>query len=95
MSDASTADLRRLEADGVLRRVGDRWRTTARWQAAMMRAAVRLRAGGDAGGDLRVPVATALCDLYGEAVSDAELARLVEVVTPVEALELVPLVREA
>ncbi len=79
---------RRLEADGLLRRDGERQRTTRRWQGAMSRAALRLLSAGDEGNDLRVPVAHALVELYGADFPDADLARFVEVMTSVEAHEL-------
>jgi hypothetical protein len=79
-----------LERDALVRRDGDRFRTTRRWQGAMMRAAARLFIAGDAGTDLRVPVAVALVDLYGADVPDEKLAELVEVMTPIEAREISP-----
>jgi hypothetical protein len=87
---SQAAALERLEADGLLRTVGGSRRTTARWQAAMSRAALRLFANGDPGLDLRVPIASAVIELYGQRLSDAELADLVEALLPIEAAELTP-----
>jgi hypothetical protein len=87
-SSETSAPLARLEADGLLRAEGDRYRTTRRWQAAMARAALRLLRAGEPSGDLRVPVVSALVELYGDEYADGELARLAEVMTPIEATEL-------
>jgi hypothetical protein len=78
----------RLRADGLLRRDGERLRTTRRWQGAMSRAAFRLWRSGDDGHDLRVPVAHALLEIYGVGVDDGDLARLVELMAEVEAREM-------
>jgi hypothetical protein len=67
----------------LIARTGDSHRTTRRWQAAMSRAALRLAARDD--DDLRVPIALALLDFYGEAPDDV-LAALVDVLVPIEAL---------
>jgi hypothetical protein len=83
----------RLERAGLLRREGEGYRTTARWQGAMARAAARLLAEGDEGKDLRVPVAHALVELFGADCPDDDLVRLVEVMTPIEAGELDPRLR--
>ena len=84
------ASLERMEADGLLRRDGEVLRTTRRWQAAMARAAVRLLHHGDAGDDLRVPIASALIELYGDDVNDDDVTRMVEAVLPIEAREIEP-----
>ncbi len=86
--------LDRLVEDGLLRREGDRARTTARWQAALARAALRLQRAGAPWKDLRLPIAAALLERYAEA-SDEELAALVEAMVPVEEAELAPLARNA
>jgi len=80
----------RLEADGLVAPEGDAWRTTRRWQGAMLRASARLMADGDAGDDLRVPVATALLDLYGERLGDDELAAMVTALGTLEARLMLP-----
>jgi hypothetical protein len=85
-SDALTA----LERDGLVARVGAELRTTKRWQSAMMRAAFRLLGSGDDGNDLRVPVASAFVELYGDELSTDELARYVEAMLPIEERELHP-----
>jgi len=82
--------LARLEADGVLRRDGDRYRTTRRFQAAMARAAFHLVRTTDEEGDLRFPIAHALVELYGPELSDAEMVQLVEELLPIERGELDP-----
>jgi hypothetical protein len=85
--------LDQLVEDGLLKRVGERYRTTRRWQSAMSRAAIRLAQRDDDGSsnsdDLRVPIALALLDFYGDAADD-ELVALVEALTPIEAAELAP-----
>jgi hypothetical protein len=82
-------ELERLCADGLLRREGDGYRTTAKWQAAMARSALWLSASDHDGRDLRVPIAAALVEVYGE-IGDEALAALIESMLPVEARELVP-----
>jgi hypothetical protein len=77
----------RLLEDGLIRRDGDRTRTTARWQAAMARAALALQRAQAPWQDLRLPVAAALLERYPEA-TDAELAALVEAMLPIEEAEL-------
>jgi hypothetical protein len=84
------AIVRRLEADGLIRKELDRFRTTRRFTGAMMRAALQLRAAGDTSTDLRVPVAHALLEIYGDGVSREELIAMVMVVAPIEARELDP-----
>jgi len=75
---------RRLEADGLATRDNDQLRTTRRWQGAMARAALRLYEAGDPGHDLRVPIASALLEIYGPDVEDDALANLVEAMLPIE-----------
>jgi hypothetical protein len=77
--------LDRLQADGLAARDGDVLRTTRKWQSAMARAALRLYDAGDPGHDLRVPIVSALLEIYGPCVNDEELAALVEAMLPVEA----------
>ncbi len=77
----------RLLADGLIRREGDRARTTARWQAAMARAASTLQRAAAPWQDLRLPIAAALLEWYPDA-ADEELAALVEAMLPVEEAEL-------
>jgi hypothetical protein len=81
--------LETLLADGLVRRDGDRLRTTPRWQATMARAALGLQRGGARWGDLRLPIAAALLERYPEA-SDLELAALLESILPIEEAELAP-----
>ncbi len=81
--------LARLEADGLVRNGPDGLRTTPRWQGAMARAALRLRALDGDGEDVRAPIVHALLELYPE-VSDDELVELVRVMLPIERDELSP-----
>jgi hypothetical protein len=85
----------RLEAGGVLRREGERYRTTRRFQAAMARAAFHLVRTTDDEGDLRFPIAHALVELYGSELSDAEMLQLIEELLPIELAELDPRQRTA
>jgi hypothetical protein len=80
-----------LEADGLLRREGERLRTTRRWQSAMARAAFRLVGSGIDGDDLRVPVASALVEIYGIDEEEERIAELVEAMLPIEERELDPM----
>lgn len=81
MGEASA--LARLEKDGLVRRGPEGARTTARWQAAMARAAVRLYGDEAPWRDLRLPIASALLEIYDE-LTDEELADLIEAMLPVE-----------
>jgi hypothetical protein len=80
--------LRRLQADGLAARDGDVLRTTRKWQSAMAPAALRLYEAGDPGHDLRVPIVSALLEIYGACVDDEELAALAHAILPVEAHSL-------
>lgn len=85
--------VRQLIELNVVRSDGGSLRTTRRFQAAMARAAARLARANEARFDLRIPIATALLELHAtraaEAPTDDALARLVEVVLPIEAPEQV------
>jgi len=85
----STDILQRLVADGLLSLEVGRHRTTRRWQAAMARVAFRLLQQGADDDDLRLPVACALVEFYGD-LPNEEITRLIEVLTPIEAAELDP-----
>ena len=87
MRDADA--LERLVADGILRREGGRTRTTPRWQAAMARAAARLKQEEAPWRGLRLPIAAALVESY-PALDDDALVPLVEALLPVEESELAP-----
>lgn len=89
-SDAA-GGLPRLEADGLLRLEEGRYRTTRRFQAAMARAALCLYHAGEGSADLRLPIAHALVELYGDALGDADVAELVEAMLPIERAELAPI----
>jgi len=82
-----TDGLVRLEADGLIRSGPEGARTTTRWQAAMARAAARLKGSDAPWHDLRLPIASALLEIY-DALGDVELASLVEVMLPIEEHEL-------
>jgi hypothetical protein len=83
------AAVQRLESDGLaVKHERGPLRTTRRWQAAMARAAMHLYEAGDAGSDLRVPIARALIEIYGMCLGDDELADLVEAMLPIEARSL-------
>jgi len=86
-NETNTA-LARLEADGFIFRAPRAWRTSRRWQQAMARAAVALYEMGDAGDDLRVPIALALVETYAGKLGDETLAELVEAMLPIEAAAL-------
>ncbi len=80
----TNAALARLEADGFIVRAADAWRTSRRWQQAMARAAVALYEKGDAGDDIRVPIALALLEAYADKLDDETLAELVDAMLPIE-----------
>lgn len=86
----SDALRRELQREGLLEQRGGEWRSTARWMGAMSRAALSLLTAGEAGEDLRVPIALALVSVYGTDASDARLAALVETMLPIEQRELCP-----
>ncbi len=90
MSDRADRALARLEADGLVQRAGSCYRTTRRWQGAMARAALRLMVEGAPDGDLRVPIAAVLIDLYGRECEDADLIDLVAAILPIEVAGLAP-----
>ncbi len=87
-----TEALDRLLADGFVCRDGEALRTTARWQASMARAAAALNRCGARWGDLRLPIAAAMVQHYGD-LGDDEVAALTEAILPVEERELEPLLR--
>jgi hypothetical protein len=76
-----------LLSDGLIRRDGERTRTTPRWQAAMARAALKLQRDGAPWQDVRLPVVAALVERYPDA-TDEEIVALVEVMAPIEEAEL-------
>jgi hypothetical protein len=82
--------LGRLFDAGLLTRADGGARTTRRWQAAMARAALRLRREGAPWQDLRLPIACALVELLGGDCTDEELVRCVELLLPIEQRELGP-----
>ena len=58
--------LERLEADGFAEASPDGVRLTRRWHAALTRAAFRGLAEGSELDDIRVPIAAALIEVYGD-----------------------------
>jgi hypothetical protein len=85
----STRAFERLENDDIIRCVGGVHRTTRRWQGAMARAVLRVsKQGGDCE-DIRVPIASALVEIYAGA-PDEELVELVDTLLRIEAAELDP-----
>ncbi len=89
MRDVGQAVARLLD-EGVVSRDGGRLRTTRKWQGAMSRAAFHLLTAGDAFDDLRVPVAHAVMEIFGDACPEEDLILLIEAMTPIEAAELGP-----
>lgn len=80
--------LRQLAKDKLLIVTGDGPRTTARWQAAVLRAIGDLMQYSDSAReenqDLRIPFAKALHEIYAEQKSDAELTEMVLLMLEVE-----------
>jgi hypothetical protein len=79
-----------LVADGLLERRNGRMRTTRRWQSAMARAALRILTESGDGEDLRVPIVSALFELYGEECPEERVFAYVEAILPIERRELTP-----
>ena len=86
MREAEREALARLLADGFVRQEEERCVPAPRWHAALMRAALALQARGEELEDLRVPVAWALHEVYGESSSAAQLVALVTVMAPLSGL---------
>jgi hypothetical protein len=61
----------------------------------MARASLRLLGGDAPPDDLRAPIASALLELYGDALGDEELVARIAVLCPIEAAELAPRPRRA
>ncbi|MDA7089163.1 hypothetical protein PH586_22545 [Pseudomonas sp. SA3-5] len=80
--------LRQLAKDKLLAITADGPRTTARWQAAVMRVIGELMQDGNSVGeenqDLRIPFAKALNDLYAGQRSEDELTEMVLLMLEVE-----------
>jgi hypothetical protein len=76
----------------LLEITGDGPRTTARWQAAVLRAIGELMQYSDTAReesqDLRIPFAKALHEIYAEQKSDAELTEMVLLMLEVETASL-------
>jgi len=85
--------LRQLAKDKLLTVTGDGPRTTARWQAAVLRAISELMQYSDTAReenqDLRIPFAKALHEIYAEQKSDAELTEMVLLMLEVETASLI------
>ncbi|MBV8759994.1 MAG: hypothetical protein JO257_22070 [Deltaproteobacteria bacterium] len=82
-----TETLARLVHDGVLRVEDGEPHTTRRWQAAMARAALILRDAKAPADDLRLPIALALVQLYGEQADEFLVADFVAELLPIELAE--------
>lgn len=78
--------LRRLIADGYVRRISNRCLPADRWHAAVARAATELMLRGEELEDLRVPVAWALTESYGESTSEDALVEMVALMVPLTGL---------
>ncbi len=76
--------LERLEADGLVRQEPGGARATRRWQGAMARAALELYHRDAPWKDLRLPIAVALVELYGD-LPDDQIVRYVETLLPIQA----------
>ncbi|MDU9390259.1 hypothetical protein [Pseudomonas sp. zfem002] len=80
--------LRQLTQDKLIAITSGGPRTTARWQAAVLRAISELMRYSDTAReedqDLRIPFAKALNDLYAGQKSDAELTQMVLLMLEVE-----------
>jgi len=79
--------LGRLVHDGLVRVDDGEPHTTRRWQAAMARAALILRDAKAPEDDLRLPIAVALVNLYGDTVDEHEVIDLVGAMLPIELAE--------
>ena len=91
MTPLAQDDLEQLVRDALLETKPDGgYVTTKRWQAALMRATQHLLAEGEDGDDLRIPIVRALLELYGDSMSDADLARLVSAMLPIVARDFRP-----
>lgn len=86
MSEGSA--LERLIADGFVRRESNRCVPADRWHAAVARAAATLWSRGEELEDLRVPVAWALGEAYGDSSSDDELVEMIALMMPLTAIAL-------
>lgn len=80
--------LRQLTKDKLLEITSDGPKTTARWQAAVLRAISELmrysETAREENHDLRIPFAKALHEIYAEQKSDAELTDMVLLMLEVE-----------
>lgn len=91
--------LRQLAKDKLLALTSDGPRTTARWQAAVLRAISELMQYSDTAReesqDLRIPFAKALHEIYAEQKSDAELTEMVLLMLEVETASVIGKASEA
>lgn len=91
--------LRQLAKDKLLIVTGDGPRTTARWQAAVLRAISQLMQDSESAReedqDLRIPFAKALHEIYAQQKSDAELTEMVLLMLEVETAGVVAMAPEA
>jgi hypothetical protein len=82
-----TEILARLVQDGLVRVEDGEPHTTRRWQAAMARAALILRDAKAPEDDLRLPIAVALANVYGDAADEQMLIDYVGELLPIELAE--------
>ena len=82
-----TEILAKLVQDGLVRVEDGEPRTTRRWQAAMARAALILRDAKAPEDDMRLPIAVALVNLYGEAADEQMVCDFVGELLPIELAE--------
>jgi hypothetical protein len=66
------------------------FKATRRWQGAMARAALSLVHNTPHGDQLRIPMAMALLELYGE-VADDELVAMMDALVPLESVSQIPI----
>lgn len=79
--------LQRLAHAGIVERHGKAWRTTPKWERALMRAETRVVEYAEAADDARLPIGYALVDLLGANVPEQDLHAMVEAILPLELRE--------
>ncbi len=89
MRDDDDLDLTpRLLDDGLLVMRDSNLRTTRRWQGAVARVVLQLLEDRAPGDDLRVPIAAALIQLYGDVLDNDSLVNATAIMLRVELEEL-------
>lgn len=79
--------LQRLAHAGIVERTGSEWRTTEKWDRALMKAETRLVEYAEAVEDPRLPISYALVDLLGPDVPESQLESMVDAMLPLEMRE--------